>query len=122
MAFPGLRLAGRVESVGSVAVSVAGKPAWQKFFNVTIRLDETDERLRSSMTVSVQILSRAEENALLIPRRMVGWDRGQPWCLVREFGRARRRSLELGPGNETHFVVRAGLTEGDTVQTPVATP
>ncbi len=122
IAFPGLQLGGRVESVGSVAVSVAGKPAWQKFFNVVIRLDETDERLRSSMTVTVQILSQAEAQALLVPRAMVGWERGQPWCIVRASGRAGRRTLELGPGNETHFVVRTGLDEGDVVQTPDPTP
>lgn len=121
-AFPDLRLHGTVDTIGSVAMSVSGRPAWQKFFNVVIRLEASDERLRSSMSVYVQVLSRHDPSALVIPRGLVAWDRGQPWCRVIEAGSPRRRDLVLGSGNDTHFLIEGGLAEGDSVVPPDAWP
>ncbi len=122
-AFPTLRLAGRIDSIATAASTVSGKPAWQKFFSVVIRLDETDPRLRSGMSVSAQALVYREESALLIPRAMVAWEQETPWTLVLERGDAARKSLTLGPGNASHFVVLDGVSEGDVVQSPfVAAP
>ncbi|HMO51819.1 MAG TPA: efflux RND transporter periplasmic adaptor subunit [Kiritimatiellia bacterium] len=120
-AFPDLRLAGEVEAVGSVAMPVSGRPAWQKFFNVTLRLRDTDERLRSNMSVAAQVLSFQHDQAVVIPRAWVMWEDGQAWCLVREGG-WKRRALELGPGNDGYFVVNAGLEAGDTVALPGVRP
>jgi len=121
-AFPDLQINGIVDSVGSVAVSVSGRPTWQKFFNVTLRLLETDPRLRSSMTVSAQILSHEEKAALTIPRGYVTWLQGSPRCVIREAGRMKMRDVELGPANEALFIVSAGLAEGDVVYFPSAAP
>lgn len=121
-AFPDLELKGMVDAVGSVAVSISGRPAWQKFFNVTLRLLETDPRLRSSMSVSAQILFHEEKDVLVLPRGYVSWDKGAPRCLVRELGGPRARELELGPASDTHFLVRSGLSEGDVVYFPQAAP
>lgn len=121
-AFPDLKINGVVDSVGSVAVSISGRPAWQKFFNVTLRLLETDPRLRSSMSVSTQILSHEEKNALVVPRGYVSWQEGAPRCYVREAGRLKPREIELGPASDTEFMVRAGLAEGDVVHFPPAAP
>jgi len=121
-AFPDLKINGSVDSVGSVAVSVSGRPNWQKFFNVTLRLLETDPRLRSSMTVSAQILSHEEKNTLTIPRGYVTWQQGSPGCVVRETGRWQLRNLELGPANDSRFIVTSGLEEGEVVYFPAAAP
>ena len=80
LAFPGLQLKGEVESVGTMAHTVSGRPAWQKFFTVTIRLDNTDTRLRSGMSVRVQVLAYHEENALVIPRTALQFESRQPYC------------------------------------------
>lgn len=121
-AFPDLALRGTVDAVGSVAVSVAGRPAWQKFFNVTIRLTDTDSRLRSSMTVAAKIIAREETDVLVLPRAFVAWDQGRPWCLAGAGGRFARRDLTLGPGNASAFIVLDGLAEGDLVQLPRSAP
>jgi HlyD family secretion protein len=117
-AFPALRLAGRIDSIATAASTVAGKPAWQKFFSVVIRLDETDARLRSGMSVSAQALVHREESALLIPRAMVAWEQETPWTLIHQRGDKMRKTLKLGPGNASHFVVLDGASEGDVIQSP----
>lgn len=121
-AFPQIKLRGVVETVGSVAVSVSGRPSWQKFFNVLIRLHDRDERLRSSMSATVQVLSREEENALTIPRSFVGWTRGEPWCLKEIDGEVKMHPVVLDAGNDLRFLVRDGLAEGDIIHRPVPNP
>ncbi len=117
-AFPGLRLSGRVEAIGSMAMSVQGRPAWQKFFTVTIRLDEGDPRLRSSMSAYAQVLAHVDEDALTLPRRFVAWDGQQALAWVGARGSPERREIETGPGNDTSFVVTSGVKEGETVVLP----
>ena len=121
-AFPRVKLRGEVESVGSVAVSVSGKPSWQKFFNVMIRLHDIDDRLRSSMSATVQILSHEEPHALVVPRAFVGWEQGEPWCMKKINGTIQPHPVTLGPGNERAFVVVQGLEEDERIYHPGRAP
>ena len=114
-AFPQIRLSGRVASVGSMARSVAGKPAWQKYFALLTVLDEIDPRLRPGMSVTVHILSELQEEALLIPRAAVSWRDGRPFAQLVTAAGPRTREIELGLGNETSFEVLAGLESGQEV-------
>jgi hypothetical protein len=71
VAFPRLRLEGKVEKVGHMALSQAGRPAWQRFFSVQIRLTETHADLRSGMSVYAQVLSYHRDETLTVPRAFV---------------------------------------------------
>ncbi len=117
-AFPGLVLTGIVESAGTVAVSVSGRPAWQKFFQANARIQTTDPRLRSNMSATLKVLSHQEDHVLLVPRGYIGWEGTEPWCRVQEGKRITRRSVEPGPGNDTHWIIRHGLAEGDILHWP----
>ncbi|MDH3380710.1 MAG: efflux RND transporter periplasmic adaptor subunit, partial [Gammaproteobacteria bacterium] len=50
-AYPDVTLSGRVQSVSSIAQSLPGRPAWQKFFRVLIGLADGDPRIRPGMSV-----------------------------------------------------------------------
>ncbi len=115
VAYPDLRLRGKVESVGSMAQSVVGRPDWQRYFRVTIGLVESDARLRAGMSVRAHILSYAASNALAIPRTAVRWDHDSPSCEVIRVGRRTRRDLQLGMANEQLFEVLQGLEPGERV-------
>lgn len=118
LSFPDLRLNGVVESVGSMASSVADRPAWQRFFRVVIGLRDNDERLRSGMSVMAQVLSYQRPDALLIPRAAVRRDGDLAQAWVRVGGRQERRTLNLGWADLRNFEVREGLQAGEEVELP----
>jgi len=115
LAYPDLVLTGEIESVGSMAQSVAGRSANQRFFNVVIRLQSTDERLRAGMSARARVLSYVATNALLVPRAAVWWEGEQAWCQVWKSGRSMNVPLKVGMANETYFEVLEGLQAGDRV-------
>ena len=86
VAFPEIRLEGWVSSVGSIAQTPPGQPAWQRFFHVIIRLKSPadDPRVRPGMTVTVQILSYFKPQATLVPRAAVSWEEDRPWVRVKK--------------------------------------
>lgn len=116
--FPDIVLQGRVERVGSMAHAIAGKPAWQKYVTIDIHLEESHPRIRSGMSAFVHVLSHNDENALRIPRPAVYWRDGRPYARIRNGGAPREIALELGPGNDTHFAVRRGVSAGQYVLYP----
>ncbi len=115
LAYPDLRLGGAVESVGTMAQSLTGRPGSQRYFHVVIGLGEADARLRDGMSVRVSILSYASADALLVPRLCVEWDGETPYCEIARGGRRVRRELKLGMANDQYFEVVGGLEAGDRV-------
>lgn len=116
IAFPDLSLSARVENIGATAQSVAGKPTWQRFFQVSVALRESDPRLRVGMSATVRILSYVNERALLAPRAAVQWQGGQARVRVRNSnGAVEVRPIAVGRANATHVEVLDGLTEGEEV-------
>lgn len=115
LAYPDMRLEGVVESVGAMAQSVAGRPLWHKFFQVTVSLKQRDDRLRSGMSARVSILSYSNAAAIAIPRTAVQWDGATAWCQVVHGRHAERRDLVLGIANDRDVEVLKGLVAGEQV-------
>lgn len=115
LAYPDLTLPGTVEAVGSVAQTLPDHPGWQKFFHVRIGVDRVDPSIRPGMSVTAYILSHHKKNAVLIPRRAVSWDRGTALTRIVDGSSHATRQLSLGPANETHYEVLAGVQPGDEV-------
>lgn len=118
VAYPDLRLNGRVETVSTVAQRLPDQAAWQKFFRVVVALEDPDPRLRSGMSVYAQVLSYYRDEAVLVPRVAVEWRGEQPRCRVRGARKEEVRSLVLGPANATHYQVIEGLEPGEWVVVP----
>jgi len=115
IAYSDLKLAGKVESVGSMAQSVVGRPEWQRYFRVTIGLAGSDARLRAGMSVRAYILSYASSNSLVVLRTAVQWENETATCKVVRGSRKDRRELQLGMANEQYFEVLKGLESGERV-------
>lgn len=119
VAYPDLRLSGRVETVSTVAQRLPDHPAWQQFFRVVIALEEPDPRLRSGMSVYAQVLSYARDESVRAPRAAIQWRGEESFCRVRGAARTEEvRPVVLGWANATHYEVLGGLAPGDRVVIP----
>jgi multidrug efflux pump subunit AcrA (membrane-fusion protein) len=113
VAFPRLKLNGVVRSVGAIAQSSPLHPAWQKYFRATIDLEDNKRELRPGMSVTANIFSYSNEDAIVIPRTTVSWENGQPYAQVVNGTKVEKRALELGMSNNEMFEVVAGVSPGD---------
>ncbi len=118
IAFPDQRFPATVDSIGTMAHTINGRPVWQKFLRVTLRLDASSDILRSGMTVRVELISYDRDQALLIPRNAIHWSADKPTCRVDTKGGPRDVPLTLGQADDTHCEVLAGLAPGDKVLLP----
>lgn len=114
LSYPDLRLAGAVESVGSMATTATDRPAWQRYFRALIGLKETDPRLRSGMSVQAEVLSYRKEQALLVPRALVRMEGGEPTVRLAS-NPAKPHRIRIGWGDLRHFEALEGLNAGDVV-------
>lgn len=87
--------------------------------DLKLRVDKAVDYLRPDMTVSVEIITAQESNALKLPSDAVRRDAaGDAYALVNRDGRAEKVALTLGlRGIGTTQVVK-GLAAGDHVITP----
>lgn len=118
LAFPGRRLAGRVEHISAMALARPGYPNWEKYFRIVVRLETPDPDLRPGMSTDIMITAYSNPAALRIPRLAVQWDQDRPSTRVITGRRMEQRDLKLGQGDPLAFEVLAGVTEGETVQLP----
>lgn len=118
LAYPDGVVTGRIESVGAMAQVRIGLSGGDRYFNVVIRLDGLDERLRSGMTARARVLTYAQADVLQIQRRCVWWEDGAPRCRRIKGGAIESVSLRLGMAGDTHYEVLDGLRPGDRVLVP----
>lgn len=118
LAYPDLHLAATVESLGIMAQSQPGYPAWQKYFRVVIRIDQRDPRLRPGMSLHAEVCSYTRTEATLIPRSSVQWEKGKASCRVRTLRGSETRPLKLGWSDARFHEVLEGVTPGDRLILP----
>lgn len=118
-AYPGVRLAGRVESVGGMSQTRPGEPVWRKFFPVQIALDPIPEPMPIGISVRAEILAGESEQALLLPRAAVEWRGDQAWVRKRrENGTVEELKVQTGLADAARLEITAGLAEGSVVELP----
>ncbi len=116
-AYPDLRLPGHVESVSTLALS-SDWSRYVKLFPVVFAVEGSDPRLVPDLSASVDVKLEEVEGALLVPRGAVAREaesaeNGIVW--VKQGDRMEARAVTLGPKNDTHWAIRAGLKEGEMV-------
>ena len=116
VAYPDMKIKGAIETVTSMAQSIAWAPNWQKYFRAVVAVQGDDPRLRPGMSVHVHVLSYQNEQAILIPRTAVFWRADVAYCKVVALnGRIKTREIILGKSNATHCEVLEGLKPGEKV-------
>ena len=114
-AFPEVRLSGRVESVGGMAQSRPGQPAWRKFFPVQIALDPLPRPLPVGITVRADVVAGEAADALWLPREAVVWRNGAAFV---QRATGAEIPVETGLADATRIEIVSGLAAGDEVRLP----
>jgi len=116
--FPGMAFHGTVLKIGSLArmkLTPAGTPSGIKVFDVTVKVDEKDPRIRPGLSATVGIIVERRDNVLSVPLSAVLARDGRQAVLVGNGRRSEERKVVLGPSNEDRVIVEEGLTEGERV-------
>jgi multidrug efflux pump subunit AcrA (membrane-fusion protein) len=114
-AFPGLRLAGHVTRVGTLARSSAERPLDDKRFDLIVELDASPAELRPEMTARVDVLLGERRDVLLLPVNAVFERQGQRVCHVLGPNGTEAVAVQLGESNDLFVEVTSGVREGDRV-------
>ena len=113
-AFPGVALAGRLRSIGSVGSSEKND---SRSFPVTIALDRSDPRFRPGMVARCTVFGRPVADVLFVPIDAVRSDeRGQYVWLASRFGKPAARRIRTGASTSQFVEVTEGLRAGDSVR------
>jgi HlyD family secretion protein len=100
---------GSVKEIAPVAQE-DGTQSLRRAFRVVVLLDESDpEMMRPGMSVRVEVLLPAVEDALLVPREALDWSGPSPRALLADGSAS---VVSLGRCNAHECVVRDGLDAG----------
>lgn len=117
-ACPDLALAGKVESIGAMALGDGGGRGAAPYFPAAIRLPRADPRLRHGMSARARVLTYAAPEAVRVPRAAVTWKGGQAACRRLKDGRLEEVVFRAGWANDAHVEALDGLKPGDRVSLP----
>jgi multidrug efflux pump subunit AcrA (membrane-fusion protein) len=115
-AYPGLKLTGRVLTVGTVARVSPDRPFEGKRFDVVVDIDPNRADLRPEMTASVQIEIAQRADALLIPVNAIFDQDGLRVARVVGARGTETRQIALGESNDVDVEVLQGVKEGERLQ------
>ena len=86
-------------------------------FKITIEIRDEERRIKPGMFGRMSIVYDRHENVLQIPRSAIVEDMGNQTVFVVEDGKAVRRIVQTGYGNEGLIEVTSGIEETDQVIT-----
>lgn len=88
-------------------------------FDVTIKIVNTDNILKSGMTSNVNVVAQRKENVLLMPIEALQQSGEQKYVLLAtEAGKSQKKTVEVGLTNESYAEILKGLNEGDKIFLP----
>jgi RND family efflux transporter MFP subunit len=100
---------GKVTSVSLVA------DAYRRSFYAEVEFDNPRKELKSGVTVSVNIASYSNPEAVIVQRNLIKSDSGGDYLFVEKESIAEKRYLKLGNETDIYFEVLAGLAAGDNL-------
>jgi multidrug efflux pump subunit AcrA (membrane-fusion protein) len=112
-AFPNIELQGKVTSVANVGETRKGSNI--KLFQMLIKLNDTHENIRPGMTTSNRILTRTQDNALMVPLEAIFTSDTISFAYVKTGYSIKKQQLQLSHANNEVIIVTKGLNEGDKV-------
>jgi HlyD family secretion protein len=114
-AYPETDFEGVVHSIGVLAEKKTTVRSPEKYFQVTIVIQEHDERLRPGMTAKADILSGRTTDALVVPLNAVFENEGRKCCYVSLGNGYELREVQTGIQNEDFAEIKEGLTAGERI-------
>jgi HlyD family secretion protein len=121
-ALPGQPLAATITALSGVAVRSRDQAGPLRQFEVTLRLDKPDTRLRPGTTVSLTIQGRELESALSVPRQAVFQQDGRSIVYLRRGDGFEPLSVKVVGQSESRTAIE-GIEEGAEIAlvNPIAT-
>jgi HlyD family secretion protein len=116
-AYPDLLFPGKVESISAIVIPGSGSKRI-RHFSATISIRGANPRLLPDLTASVDIPVQSLEKVLMLPRNAIVRENGQAAVEVLSNGKLERRSIKIGPMNESDVVIESGVQEGTIVSLP----
>ena len=118
-ALSNIALAGEIEEIAVLGSDEEGIVS----YDVKVRLDETDLRVRNGMTAEAAVIVEERRGVLMVPNRFVRIDRRNDQAFVNvleDDGMLKEVEIELGlQGQETSEVI-AGINQGDVIALDLA--
>ena len=111
---PGLPSAARITSLSAVAARMRQQAGPLRQFDVVLRVDSADQRLRPGTTVRVLIAGRELKNVLTVPRQAVFQQNGQSVVYVPVGDRFEPRVVKVIAQSESRTAID-GIEEGAEV-------
>jgi HlyD family secretion protein len=114
-ALPEEEFAGEVTRVGAAAVTRTKNSGEQTEVRVTVSITKFNEKLKPGYTVDLTITTASKNKALVIPYEAVTEKNKRKEVFVVDKGRAVKKPVTTGMGNELYLTVEKGLKAGDKV-------
>lgn len=117
-AYPGLKLPGRVVSIGAVPRSGGSRDSYLKEIPVYLKIEKMDDRIIPDLSVSADVVISREDEGVIVPLESVFYEDGaggKPFVYVRTANGFERRTVELGLKNYVKARVVNGLKAGEPV-------
>lgn len=116
-AFPGLRLKGKVYSIGALAAAGFMQSYYIRSIPIRISLEELDQRVIPDLSSFADVVVERVENAVRVPVETVRHESGADFVYVKGPQGMERRQVKTGVRSQTHVAILEGLRPGEQVQT-----
>ena len=116
-AFPGLRLKGKVYSIGALAAAGFMQSYYIRSIPVRISFEGLDPRVLPDMSAFADVVLERAADVVRVPVEAVRHENGADYVLVKGPQGMERRPVKTGVRSETHVAILEGLRVGEQVQT-----
>jgi HlyD family secretion protein len=117
-AYPGETFHGEVLEISYLAKlkrSNSGAATGIKVFDVVVKLEEKDPRLKPGLTAALDVIIDHYEDVISVPLSAVRSQSGRHTVFVSNAGKIEARKVVLGPSNQDRVIVKEGLRPGEQV-------
>jgi HlyD family secretion protein len=114
-AFPGMKLNGRVYTIGAIATSTSRSSNYLRSVPVYVKILERDSRVIPDLSTSTDVVVGESANALVIPQAAIEPRDGKWFVQVKNVDRYETREVKLGVSDHVRTAVLEGLREGEEV-------
>jgi multidrug resistance efflux pump len=111
---PGVALPARITGLSGVAIRSREQAGPLRQFEVILRLDAPDQRLRPGTTVRVTIAGKEAGNVLTVPRQAVFQQEGRSIVYLRTFDGFEPRAVKVVGQSESRTAID-GIAEGEEI-------
>lgn len=115
-AIPDQQFTGSIEKISTIATSdfTSGWP-FPRNFDLEIKLDQADSRLKPGMTAQLTVIVDQVANALAIPAQASFQKSGQTVAYLWTGSKFQEQAIEVGRRSGDRILVSRGLREGDRI-------